>query len=29
MGGNYSFNKEEVDRIRTVLSKYPGGGKAK
>ena len=27
MGGVYSFDKDEVDRLRTVLSKYPGGGK--
>ena len=27
MGGEYSFDKNEVDRIRTVISKYPGGGK--
>jgi hypothetical protein len=27
MGGVYRFDKDEVDRIRTVLSKYPGGGK--
>jgi hypothetical protein len=27
MGGEYSFDKDEVDRLRTVLSKYPGGGK--
>jgi hypothetical protein len=26
-GGTYRFTKDEVDRIRTVLSKYPGGGK--
>jgi hypothetical protein len=26
MGGVYTFDKSEVDRIRTVLSKYPGGG---
>jgi len=29
MGGQYSFDKNEVDRIRTVISKYPGGGKIK
>jgi len=29
MGGLYSFDKSEVDRLRTVLSKYPGGGKMK
>ena len=29
MGGVYSFDKAEVDRLRTVLSKYPGGGKIK
>lgn len=29
MGGSYSFDKNEVDRIRTVTSKYPGGGKIK
>jgi hypothetical protein len=29
MGGVYSFDKSEVDRLRTVLSKYPGGGKMK
>jgi len=29
MGGTYSFDKAEVDRLRTVLSKYPGGGKIK
>ncbi len=27
MGGVYRFDKDEVDRLRTVLSKYPGGGK--
>lgn len=27
MGGTYRFNKKEVDSLRTVLSKYPGGGK--
>jgi hypothetical protein len=27
MGGVYTFDKSEVDRIRTVLSKYPGGGR--
>ena len=26
-GGTYRFTKDEVDRVRTVLSKYPGGGK--
>jgi hypothetical protein len=26
-GGTYRFTKNEVDRVRTVLSKYPGGGK--
>jgi hypothetical protein len=29
MGGQYSFDKNEVDKIRTVISKYPGGGKVK
>jgi hypothetical protein len=24
-GGTYSFNKDEVDRIRTVTTKYPSG----
>ena len=23
-GGTYSFDKDEVDRIRTILDKYPG-----
>lgn len=27
MGGVYRFDKDEVDKLRTVLSKYPGGGK--
>ena len=27
MGGVYRFDKDEVDRLRTVLSKYPGGGR--
>ena len=26
-GNTYRFTKNEVDRVRTVLSKYPGGGK--
>lgn len=26
-GGTYRFTKDELDRVRTVLSKYPGGGK--
>lgn len=29
MGGTYSFDKDEVDKLRTVLTKYPGGGKLK
>ena len=29
MGGIYSFDKDEVDKLRTVLTKYPGGGKLK
>lgn len=29
MGGTYSFSKEEADRLRTVITKYPGGGKKK